>query len=98
MLSDPILVKLWLDSLGLGQYYDQLQASGFTSLAQCSGLSLQSLDSVRFNLPGHKKRLFREGESLDRGVIILLISAVDETSSVYLGELIMIYISWRMQI
>ncbi|KAJ7357639.1 hypothetical protein OS493_023770 [Desmophyllum pertusum] len=62
--QDPILVKLWLDSLGLGQYYDQLQASGFTSLAQCSGLSLQSLDSVRFNLPGHKKRLFREAQSL----------------------------------
>lgn len=55
-------MKIWLNSLGLGQYYDQLQAAGFTSLARCSGLSLQSLDSVNFNLPGHKKRLFREGK------------------------------------
>lgn len=54
-------MKIWLDSLGLGQYYEQFQASGLTSLARCSGLSLRSLDGVNFNLPGHKKRVFREG-------------------------------------
>lgn len=54
-------MKIWLNSLGLGQYYDQLQASGFTSLARCSALSLQALESVDFNLPGHKKRLFKAG-------------------------------------
>ena len=61
LLSDPRLVKIWLNSLGLGQYNDELQASGFTSLARCSGLSLQALDSVNFNLLGHKKRLFKAG-------------------------------------
>ena len=54
-------MKIWLNSLGLGQYYDQLKASGFTSLARCSALSLQALESVDFNLPGHKKRLFKAG-------------------------------------
>ncbi|XP_022807591.1 uncharacterized protein LOC111344613 [Stylophora pistillata] len=62
--QDVRLVKIWLDSLGLGQYYDQFQASGLKSLARCSGLSLRSLDSVVFNLPGHKKRVFREAQSL----------------------------------
>ena len=54
-------MKIWLDSLGLGQYYEQFQASGLTNLDRCSGLSLRSLDGVNFNLPGHKKRVFREG-------------------------------------
>ncbi|CAH3125948.1 unnamed protein product [Pocillopora meandrina] len=62
--QDARLMKIWLDSLGLGQYYEQFQASGLTSLARCSGLSLRSLDGVNFNLPGHKKRVFREAQSL----------------------------------
>ncbi|KAL9973116.1 hypothetical protein ACROYT_G019531 [Oculina patagonica] len=62
--QDPRLVEIWLNSLGLGQYNDQLQAAGFISLTRISGLSLQSLESVNFNLPGHKKRLFKEAQSL----------------------------------
>ncbi|XP_068701385.1 ankyrin repeat and SAM domain-containing protein 1A-like [Montipora capricornis] len=62
--KDPQSVKVWLQSVGLDQYYDQFQASGFTNLAQCSNLSLQSLHALRVNLPGHKKRLFREAQGL----------------------------------
>ncbi|XP_029182756.2 uncharacterized protein LOC114950779 isoform X2 [Acropora millepora] len=56
--KDPQSVKAWLHSLGLDQYYDLLQASGFTNLAQCSRLSMQSLHEMQNVLPGHKKRLF----------------------------------------
>ena len=56
------MVKAWLHSLGLEQYFDQFLAAGMTDLAQCSRLSPQSLGSMHINLPGHKKRLFREGE------------------------------------
>ena len=62
IILDPQVVKAWLHSLGLEQYFDQFLASGVTDLAQCSRLSPQSLDSMHINLPGHKKRLFREGE------------------------------------
>lgn len=62
--SDPQSVKVWLQSVGLDQYYDQFQASGFTNLAQCSNLSLQSLHALHVNLHGNKKRLFREAQGL----------------------------------
>ena len=60
-LSDPELVKMWLHSMGLEQYFNQFQASGFTSLVHCAKMSLQSLADMGIDLPGHKRRLYREG-------------------------------------
>ncbi|XP_015770291.1 PREDICTED: ankyrin repeat and SAM domain-containing protein 1A-like isoform X2 [Acropora digitifera] len=65
--KDPQSVKAWLHSLGLDQYYDLLQASGFTNLAQCSRLSMQSLHEMQNVLPGHKKRLFNSADVFPPG-------------------------------
>ena len=57
---------MWLHSLGLEQYFNQFQASGFTSLALCAEVTLQSLTDMGIDLPGHKRRLYREGNQTTR--------------------------------